>query len=94
VLFVGDVLGIVWLGWRAYGDGKCEEWWVMWKGFADEILAATLDRYEVPFFGGLASGILDDEWRDRNVWDNVGYSMVFREYMCIPTAFKTWLFIC
>jgi uncharacterized membrane protein len=25
VLFVGDVLGIVWLGWRAYGDGKCEE---------------------------------------------------------------------
>jgi hypothetical protein len=33
----------------------------MWKGFADEILAATLDRYEVPFFGGLASGILDDE---------------------------------
>ncbi|KAH7401680.1 hypothetical protein BKA66DRAFT_406201 [Pyrenochaeta sp. MPI-SDFR-AT-0127] len=43
LLFVGDILGIGWLTWRAYLD------------------AATLDRYEVPFFGPLASSILDDE---------------------------------
>lgn len=43
LLFVGDVVGIGWLTWRAYLD------------------AATLDRYEVPFFGPLASSILDDE---------------------------------
>ena len=27
----------------------------------DLCIAATLDRYEVPFFGPLASSILDDE---------------------------------
>ncbi|CAA9966285.1 hypothetical protein PTMSG1_09644 [Pyrenophora teres f. maculata] len=42
-LFVGDVVGAVWLASRAWVD------------------AATLDRYEVPFFGPLASSILDDE---------------------------------
>ncbi|KAF2828673.1 hypothetical protein CC86DRAFT_196427 [Ophiobolus disseminans] len=43
VLFLGDLVGIAWLTYRAYLD------------------AATLDRYEVPFFGPLASSILDDE---------------------------------
>lgn len=28
---------------------------------ANRRTAATLDRYEVPFFGGLANSILDDE---------------------------------
>jgi hypothetical protein len=28
---------------------------------ANDSTAATLDRYEVPFFGPLASSILDDE---------------------------------
>lgn len=61
VLFVGDVGIIGWLTWRAYLDGE-SSWYVC---FGDESLtdniAATLDRYEVPFFGPLASSILDDE---------------------------------
>ncbi|KAI4608733.1 hypothetical protein J4E80_008938 [Alternaria sp. BMP 0032] len=32
--------------------------WLTWRAYLD---AATLDRYEVPFFGSLASSILDDE---------------------------------
>ncbi|OAL00341.1 hypothetical protein IQ06DRAFT_326114 [Phaeosphaeriaceae sp. SRC1lsM3a] len=32
--------------------------WLTWRAYLD---AATLDRYEVPFFGPLASSILDDE---------------------------------
>ncbi|KAF2852260.1 hypothetical protein T440DRAFT_38641 [Plenodomus tracheiphilus IPT5] len=43
MLFLGDLVGIVWLVRRTWVD------------------AATLDRYEVPFFGPLASSILDDE---------------------------------
>jgi len=31
------------------------------NGMLTRVLAATLDRYEVPFFGPLASSILDDE---------------------------------
>ncbi|KAF1942742.1 hypothetical protein EJ02DRAFT_433779 [Clathrospora elynae] len=32
--------------------------WLTWRAWLD---AATLDRYEIPFFGPLASSILDDE---------------------------------
>ncbi|KAF1932829.1 uncharacterized protein M421DRAFT_1413 [Didymella exigua CBS 183.55] len=32
--------------------------WLTWRAYLD---AATLDRYEVPFFGPLANSILDDE---------------------------------
>jgi uncharacterized membrane protein len=65
VLLVGDVGGIGWLTWRAYLDGESETKWKP-EGFMEWLcancwVAATLDRYEVPFFGPLASSILDDE---------------------------------
>lgn len=60
VLVVGDVVGILWLTWRAYLDGElsfCKDA----ETCANYVVAATLDRNEVPFFGPLASSILDDE---------------------------------
>jgi uncharacterized membrane protein len=59
LMVVGDVGLIGWLTWRAYLDGEL----VLCVGFARANLwiAATLDRYEVPFFGSLANSILDDE---------------------------------
>lgn len=62
LLFVGDVVGIGWLTWRAYLDGKSCTWiWHFGECMLTDMAAATLDRYEVPFFGPLASSILDDE---------------------------------
>jgi len=62
LLFVGDLAGIGWLTWRAYLDGEFSDERKCGKGIeANESVAATLDRYEVPFFGPLASSILDDE---------------------------------
>ncbi|KAH8554607.1 hypothetical protein BGW37DRAFT_517138 [Umbelopsis sp. PMI_123] len=43
MLFVCDILLIVWLGYRAYWDG------------------ASLERYEVPYFGQLAAEWVDSE---------------------------------
>lgn len=61
VLFVGDVGIIGWLTWRAYLDGKLRLYGKLWNELLTCRVAATLDRYEVPFFGPLASSILDDE---------------------------------
>jgi uncharacterized membrane protein len=65
VLFVGDIGGIGWLTWRAYIDGESDtirNLRGLWHGSVTNCwVAATLDRYEVPFFGPLASSILDDE---------------------------------
>jgi hypothetical protein len=62
LLFVGDLGLIGFLTMHAYQDGEFMSWtlgvlecWLM------RDLADTLDRYEVPFFGPLASSILDDE---------------------------------
>jgi len=60
LLFVGDLGLIGFLTMHAYQDGKIvlfphEELLLI------SALAATLDRYEVPFFGALANSILDDE---------------------------------
>jgi uncharacterized membrane protein len=60
VLFVGDVAGIGWLTYRAYLDGESMAVGIGVSELMDDA-AATLDRYEVPFFGSLASSILDDE---------------------------------
>lgn len=60
VMVVGDVGLIGWLTWRAYQDGES----VTSIGDSKAHMgctAATLDRYEVPFFGPLANSILDDE---------------------------------
>jgi uncharacterized membrane protein len=63
VLFVGDVGGIAYLTWRAYLDGEfLLQGGLLWCVIkANDSVAATLDRFEVPFFGALASSILDDE---------------------------------
>lgn len=60
VLFIGDIGLIGWLTWRAYLDGECCEN-IRMACATNSRTAATLDRYEVPFFGPLASSILDDE---------------------------------
>jgi uncharacterized membrane protein len=60
LLFVGDLGLIGFLTMHAYQDGK-----IMPNFLENSLLihatAATLDRYEVPFFGALANSILDDE---------------------------------
>jgi uncharacterized membrane protein len=63
LIFVGDLGLIGLLTYKAYVDGELH--------FAEKSedhsnyvlisLAATLDRYEIPFFGPLATSILDDE---------------------------------
>lgn len=59
-LFIGDLALIGFLTMHAYQDGKlrvaCMRDW-----FADGGVASTLDRYEIPFFGPLATSITDDE---------------------------------
>jgi uncharacterized membrane protein len=60
LIFIGDLGLIGLLTFRAYRDGKsglssANKW------LADISAADTLDRFEVPFFGRLASRILDDE---------------------------------
>lgn len=59
VMVVGDVGLIGWLTWRAYLDGELGVHGGSVE--ANVCVAATLDRYEVPFFGPLANSILDDE---------------------------------
>lgn len=59
LIFAGDLCLIGWLAFKAYGDGKSH---VISKDLITNFRSATtLDRYEVPFFGPLASSILDDE---------------------------------
>lgn len=60
LMVVGDVALIGWLTWRAYLDGKSRCLSQHTTG-PDVEAAATLDRYEIPFFGSLANSILDDE---------------------------------
>jgi uncharacterized membrane protein len=61
ILFAGDIVLIGWLTFRAYRDGK--SWPRALFDFYYQLTqtAETLDRYEVPIFGHLASSILDDE---------------------------------
>jgi len=59
MLFACDILLIGYLTLRAYRDGKLTRRDV--SSIADGSAADTLDRCEVPFFGALASQILDDE---------------------------------
>ena len=65
LLFAGDVGLIALLTWRAYLDGKSlvahQVPGQQHRHVLTIATAATLDRYEVPFFGPLASSILDDE---------------------------------
>jgi len=64
LIFVGDLGLIGWLTWRAYTDGEfsfLDYWFEILGESANEWIADTLDRCEVPFFGRLASSILDDE---------------------------------
>ncbi|KAF1828536.1 hypothetical protein BDW02DRAFT_512095 [Decorospora gaudefroyi] len=47
-----------WISWMLFVLDIAGIGWLTWRAYLD---AATLDRYEVPFFGPLASSILDDE---------------------------------
>lgn len=47
-----------WISWILFMGDVCGVGWLGWRAYVD---AETLDRYEVPFFGPLASSILDDE---------------------------------
>ncbi|CBX91052.1 hypothetical protein LEMA_P060860.1 [Plenodomus lingam JN3] len=47
-----------WVSWMLFVGDVCGILWLVRRAWVD---AATLDRYEVPFFGPLASSILDDE---------------------------------
>lgn len=47
-----------WISWLLFVGDVGGIAWLSWKAYVD---AAMLERYEVPFFGGLASSILDDE---------------------------------
>ncbi|KZM27042.1 uncharacterized protein EKO05_0005026 [Ascochyta rabiei] len=46
------------ISWVMVVGDVCLISWLTWRAFLD---AETLDRYEVPLFGGLANSILDDE---------------------------------
>ncbi|KAL5113292.1 hypothetical protein ACEQ8H_008841 [Pleosporales sp. CAS-2024a] len=47
-----------WISWLLFVGDVGAVGWLSWKAYVD---AGMLERYEVPFFGGLASSILDDE---------------------------------
>lgn len=58
-LFIVDLCLIGFLTMHAYQDGM---WVVLHRGtITDGCVASTLDRYEIPFFGPLATSITDDE---------------------------------
>lgn len=60
MLFVADVGIIGFLTWHAYRDGENSLQFI--EGLpAHNMLADGLDRFEVPFFGGLASSFVDSE---------------------------------
>ena len=61
MIFVVDVALIAFLSFRAYQDGKDVPLPYVQGSGADEALANTLDRFEVPFFGPLASSFVDSE---------------------------------
>lgn len=64
ILFVGDLGLIGWLTFRAYKDGESFPFRIKLHTIlmeTNKTIAETLDRYKVPFFGKLASQILDDE---------------------------------
>lgn len=61
VIFVGDLGLIGYLTMRAYKDGKSDGYALGHVLKANNFIADTLDRCEVPFFGQLASRFLDDE---------------------------------
>jgi len=52
-----------WLSWRAYRDGELSPSILLGMDMRANVVgtADTLDRCEVPWFGGLASRILDEE---------------------------------
>jgi hypothetical protein len=58
LIFVGDLGLIGLLVYKAYIDGDLH---FLGNQNTLTLLAATLDRYEIPFFGPLATSILDDE---------------------------------
>jgi hypothetical protein len=60
LIFVGDLGLIGLLTYKAYVDGDMFHQRNRLKKMLI-LLAATLDRYEIPFFGPLATSILDDE---------------------------------
>jgi hypothetical protein len=62
-LFAGDLILIGYLAFRAYRDGKHSFHSIeRFDPSAKPVVSAeTLDRCEVPFFGPLASSILDGE---------------------------------
>lgn len=60
LIFAGDLGLIGLLVYKAYIDGMLFPSEIMLNRFL-MFLAATLDRYEIPFFGPLATSILDDE---------------------------------
>ena len=61
MLFVVDLALIGWLTYRAYKDGEFSGAICGRSGEGSLVTAETLDRYHVPFFGSLASQIVDDE---------------------------------
>jgi uncharacterized membrane protein len=62
LLFIGDLFLIGHLTYRAYKDGQSLTL-LLWYRLIKLTLspAETIDRYELPIFGRLASSILDDE---------------------------------
>lgn len=61
---LGVDLGLMgWLSWRAYRDGELSPSILLGMDMRANVVgtADTLDRCEVPWFGGLASRILDEE---------------------------------
>ena len=60
MLFVVDIALIAFLAMHAYRDGTSISLQWSYSG-TDTATADGLDRFEVPFFGGLASSFVDSE---------------------------------
>ena len=59
MLFVVDIGLIGFLAWHSYQDGE-----IIFHPYGTELnawVASNLDRFEMPFFGGLASAFVDEE---------------------------------
>lgn len=61
LLFIGDLGLIVLLVFRAYRDGEMTRFHADIACILIRITAETLDRFELPFFGRLASTYVDRE---------------------------------
>ena len=59
MVFAGDICLIGFLALHAYRDGDTS--YIFADSIADGYTADTLDRYEVPFLGRLASSFVDEE---------------------------------